>query len=367
MVGSGRRLSTLCLIVAVCFVSFSLTDLNAMGIGAPWIMLLCCRLALGAVTVSLAIRFRRRPEWFASDLGSMALTCTELLTLGVVVLASAFRPHEASTHNLSAAFVTLAIILFVPGPFSHKAVLIGAFDLVFFVVATTVFVDPGTSPAALAFNYIAGYGFVLFCLANLHRSERQNWLLLAEERHTNDRLQAEIRRAEELQVELARLASQDELTGLANRRSFLERGRRILDGASVDDQLPVSVILIDADGFKSINDRFGHAVSDGAIQAIAAAMRSVLRHDEIIGRIGGEEFAVVVQGRPADQVASIASRLRAAVESTPILAAGELIGVTVSIGVVSCAAGTGLTDALRQADEAMYCAKRSGGNRVTVA
>ena len=366
MVAQGRRLSTLCVIVAVFFVSFSLTDLDAMGVRPAWVLLLVCRLAVGTATVVLAVRFRRNPAWFASTTGSAVLTTVEFLTLGVVVLASAYRPLEASTHNLSAAFVALAIVLFVPGPYSHKSVLIGAFYLVFFVVATTIFVDPGMKPVTLALNFVSAYGFVLFCMANLHHAERRSWLVLAEERHANDRLQAEIRRAEELQVELARLASQDELTGLANRRSFLERGRRLLDAMTHDDGQQVSVILLDADSFKSINDRFGHAIGDEAIQAIAGALRSVLRHDEIVGRIGGEEFAVVVRGPDADHASTIASRLRSAVESTPILAGEHLIGVTVSVGVVACTVGTSLADALRQADEAMYDAKRAGGNRVSL-
>lgn len=366
MVGQGRRLSTLCVIVAFLFVSFSITDLDAMGFRPAWMLLLGCRLAVGIATLSLAVRFRRNPAWFASSLGSVVLTSVEVLTLGVIVVASAYRPLEASTHNLSAAFVALAIVLFVPGPYSHKSVLIGTFYLLFFVVGSTVFIDPGMRPVTLALNFASAYGFVLFCMANLHRAERRSWLVLAEERHANDRLQAEIRRGEELQIELARLASQDELTGLANRRSFLERGRRLLDSMEPGDGHEVSVILLDADEFKSINDRFGHAVGDEAIQAIASAMRGVLREDEIIGRIGGEEFAVVVRGPDSGHAAAIASRLRSAVESTPILAGEHLIGVTVSIGVVACTVGVSLTEALRRADEAMYEAKRSGGNRVAL-
>jgi diguanylate cyclase (GGDEF)-like protein len=159
----------------------------------------------------------------------------------------------------------------------------------------------------------------------------------------------------------------DPLTGIANRRAFLEEvlalsRRQQTEGRSA------AVLLADLDHFKSINDRFGHAVGDHVLKIFAATAGAKLGPDDLIGRLGGEEFAIVIYDAGPDKGLAIAERIRMSFETAAADVNGRAIGGTVSMGMVL--AETGLFDIpalLAQADEALYCAKERGRNRVEVA
>ena len=159
------------------------------------------------------------------------------------------------------------------------------------------------------------------------------------------------------------LAMTDSLTGVATRRSFFVQAERALELAR-RNQNPVSVLMADLDHFKRINDLHGHAAGDEMIRKVAEAARAVLRRSEIIGRYGGEEFAVVLPDTDEPNAMIIAERIRMHVAD--IMIPGEEKSLTVSIGVTT-RDPTELTtvDAiLEEADSALYEAKRLGRNRV---
>jgi len=162
-----------------------------------------------------------------------------------------------------------------------------------------------------------------------------------------------------------RLASLDPLTGIRNRRAFLLDVEQELRRARRGGQV-VSVMLIDADDFKRINDSFGHAVGDTALRAIATALRAELREFDLLGRIGGEEFAIMLPGLDIGDALEVAERLRSRIEDLRIEAEGaEALQMTVSIGVAPVDVASGNIDAaLKCADQAMYVAKHEGRNRV---
>lgn len=171
-------------------------------------------------------------------------------------------------------------------------------------------------------------------------------------------------RAEE---ELRRLVSTDSLTGLSSRRAFLERAGGLFDRAS-GGELDLSLLIMDLDHFKSINDRFGHPAGDEALVAFARICRQVLRDEDLIGRTGGEEFAVVLKGADAERAGKLAERLRRALEETVLPAEGGDITLTVSIGAAPLSADeTNLNHWLKKADDALYAAKRNGRNRIEIA
>jgi len=131
---------------------------------------------------------------------------------------------------------------------------------------------------------------------------------------------------------------------------------------------PVAVLLADLDHFKSINDRFGHAVGDQVLQIFAATATAKLGPYDLIGRLGGEEFAIVIYDAGRDKGLAIAERIRLSFETIAADVNGRAIGGTVSMGMAL--AETNLFDIpalLAQADEALYCAKERGRNRVEVA
>jgi diguanylate cyclase (GGDEF)-like protein len=168
-------------------------------------------------------------------------------------------------------------------------------------------------------------------------------------------------------TEAERRAQTDPLTGVLNRRSLLERLEAICRTARADS-LPVAVLFIDLDFFKAINDTYGHAAGDVCLASLIPPIQAELRHSDIIGRYGGEEFVAVLTGADVAAAQPIAERIRARVAEVRVEGFGEPIQLTCSIGVASSnsllAGGAAL---IAQADAAVYVAKRGGRNRVQVA
>jgi len=171
----------------------------------------------------------------------------------------------------------------------------------------------------------------------------------------------ERKRAEELLLELA---TTDGLTGLTNRRHFLERGRAELERARRTGH-PVSCIMFDVDHFKKVNDTYGHDAGDAVLKTLARTARETLRGMDVLGRIGGEEFAAILPETDLEAALHAAERLRLAVASMNVEHDGRPLPVTVSLGVaLSSGPDESLDDLLRRADQALYRAKQGGRNRV---
>jgi diguanylate cyclase (GGDEF)-like protein len=158
----------------------------------------------------------------------------------------------------------------------------------------------------------------------------------------------------------------DPLTGLANRRSFLDGAELAKRHAA--NRRSTAVLLIDLDHFKSINDRFGHAIGDRVLQVFADTARANLRSTDIIGRLGGEEFAAVLYDVSREKAVALAERLRSTFAEVAGEVDGHPVGATVSIGlVVNGDKQFNVGELLGQADQALYYAKERGRNRVEVA
>lgn len=158
------------------------------------------------------------------------------------------------------------------------------------------------------------------------------------------------RRMVRLQQELARVASTDLLTGLDNRRAFFEKIEQLADG---------TILMMDVDHFKSVNDTYGHAVGDRVLVEIAHHLRASVRETDPVARIGGEEFAVFLQRADAEQVRDISLRICEGVLVT--VSDGHVrLPVTLSVGIAEHEPGAPTDELLRMADEALYAAKRAG-------
>ena len=170
-----------------------------------------------------------------------------------------------------------------------------------------------------------------------------------------------------LEAELREMAATDTLTGLANRRHFLAQLEQELARVSRAETYCTCVLMIDVDHFKQVNDTFGHAAGDNILRHIAALMRQELRKIDTLGRIGGEEFAVILPGAALPAAKVFAERLRKKVAGTPMAQESRAIPITISIGVTEMKAGdASADDALIRADRALYHAKEYGRNKVTV-
>jgi diguanylate cyclase (GGDEF)-like protein len=172
-----------------------------------------------------------------------------------------------------------------------------------------------------------------------------------------------------LSTELNKLAHVDELTGLMNRRSLFDSARAILALAS-RDHWSVSFIMIDIDHFKTINDTWGHAAGDDTLREVAALLKASLRDSDLLARIGGEEFLVVLPQTDAAGALLLAENLRTAIAQRPLSTATQCpFPVTISLGISVAVDGkTGkMEDYLQQADQALYASKMHGRNRVSIA
>lgn len=158
------------------------------------------------------------------------------------------------------------------------------------------------------------------------------------------------------------LADMDVLTGMANRRHFLERASALLEAP---DAPRSAVLMFDVDHFKQINDRLGHDVGDEALRQIARCVRDTLRERDLAGRLGGDEFAVLLPDTSLGDAMAVAGRIVALLEHRQV--APRLARLGLSFGVVQTHAGEAVAEALRRADQALYEAKRQGRGRAVAA
>lgn len=162
-------------------------------------------------------------------------------------------------------------------------------------------------------------------------------------------------------------AMTDPLTGIANRRSFMQDANLLAKRYATNPR-PTAVLLLDLDHFKSINDRFGHALGDRVLEIFTDATRKSVRASDLIGRMGGEEFAAVFYDTSAEKALAVARRIRENFAKAAQEVDNRPVGATVSIGLVHCDGPVlNIAELLVQADQALYFAKERGRNRIEVA
>ncbi len=182
---------------------------------------------------------------------------------------------------------------------------------------------------------------------------------------TERKLAEEELRAAHLRAEL--LADTDVLTSLNNRRAFFNLGKQLLHHAE-RNAMPFAVLMFDLDFFKQINDRYGHAAGDATLIAVARIAEKQIRSSDILARIGGEEFAMLMPHTTLDQALILAERLSKAIANNQVTHEGESIRCTASFGVCAVETGMKTLDALiAEADQALYVAKKQGRNQICIA
>jgi diguanylate cyclase (GGDEF)-like protein len=202
----------------------------------------------------------------------------------------------------------------------------------------------------------------------LFSMERDRERLLEDEKSKRDWLEEAVtKRTKDLQVlneKLKTLATRDSLTGTLNRGSFFNTANHLLE-LSQRQKLPASFILIDLDYFKNINDTYGHFVGDKVLIHFTDTVQSMIRESDLIGRVGGEEFALFLPNTGLDNAFKLANKIRKAVVDSTLEVDGETVMYTVSLGVASSELkDCSVIELFKVADLKLYCAKDKGRDRV---
>jgi len=180
---------------------------------------------------------------------------------------------------------------------------------------------------------------------------------ITERKQAEDELKLAKKIAEEM-------AYKDELTGLNNRRAFFEQGYRLFK-QSVRYNHSISIIMMDLDHFKNINDTYGHSAGDDVLKVISKQLIKMMREFDIIARMGGEEVAFILPETSKEEAVKLTERLRLKIENTSIAFKEEKIKITASFGICSCVAlDETLESMLTKADDALYIAKKKGRNQI---
>lgn len=291
---------------------------------------------------------------------STALVAAASVAIVVVVIA-AFGAHSATLHALSAIGIAAAFLLNIavcsqhrraaPGPVERLVVIacaaVGSSTLLAVAILSPAAHATAAAPLAPVTWDFACTAMRYFYLPALFLGV----ILMIQNRVITD-----------LKSAIAR----DELTGVLSRRALLDFGQHTLSTCLARQQ-PVAFLLLDLDYFKRINDRYGHAVGDAALGHFAGTVTACLAGRGTLGRIGGEEFGVVLPNYTEDAAFALAEEIGRTVRDTPIGRFDRPIRLTVSIGLAEAAPGDTITDVMIRADMALYDAKADGRDRCTIA
>ncbi len=260
--------------------------------------------------------------------------CMVMELMGLVVLVGQLR------RSFSAALLLIVIVTL-----SFAIIMLARIVIVLFV--------PDLAPAVISVQGLA----VVTSIVTVGWVAAAHGLFAINSRRITDELIA-------ASHELSRKALTDALTDLPNRRGFLEQGGMLV-ALAVRGERPISVMMIDVDHFKRVNDTYGHLIGDDVLRAVGQAIAGALRASDLAGRMGGEEFGVVMPDTDLDHAETVAERVRAAVAGVVV---GTVTGISASIGVATREAmETDIAQVLRRADDAVYRAKRGGRNRSVAA
>lgn len=312
-------------------------------------------LLLAAVVVILVCRRVDRPwQLYTGNalvlcIGYTAVALRSTMPVGPETDVTVF--HVTQNGIFLLLVVALAQLALVPGWFLVNAG-ISATALGGFLAVMLGGAAPPANAPDVALVGIIGFLFILGMGYSAQQVRRDSFLARV--------------RLQEMNRQLQRLATLDHLTGCANRRHFYEMAEAEL-ARSRRYGRSMGMVILDADHFKFINDRFGHAAGDAVLRCLAETLREELRGLDVMGRIGGEEFALLLPETPRHESLSIAERLRCRLAESRIEFEGRELTVTASFGVTAREPGDGNVDAImRRADRALYEAKAAGRNCTAV-
>ncbi|WP_050872412.1 GGDEF domain-containing protein [Comamonas testosteroni] len=325
-------------------------DLGNRSVITPWLITLCL-----AAMVRLAL-FRDYNCRLASHL---TIARWEGVYFATLVFTSGVWGVGAflltSSNNLLSQVITLFFAVGMAGSAisaysAYRYMALTAVGLVLLPTTLWLLIQPSTEQRLLALTSLAFCAFVVRATRELSRA-----------------LQSLLRLRRELEIQhsiASNAARTDDLTGVNNRRAFNEKAETMF-AYTRRYGVPLCALLFDIDHFKQINDTHGHAAGDKVLQAVVRQIKSALREADLCGRLGGEEFGVLLAGTNMQEAVQIAERIRLSVQAIKEPVNDTTLQVTISVGVAEAdSACADVSTLLKQADAAMYRAKSNGRNQV---
>lgn len=307
--------------------------------------------AVVIVAISYTTRRVERAAWHPWFVSFVAL-------LGLLVTTVLVAINQRITPSTSP--FTLACMAVAAGLYLRPLTSAG----VFLLGASTFYLAMGWAqpdPNLLLTNRLNGIGScaIGWALSSLFF---RNFATIHLQRHQLQKANAELCAQQET---LKQMAAKDGLTGLYNRATFVMLAEHELKGAQRQGSA-TAILLVDLDHFKRINDTWGHPVGDAVLRQVAALACGIVRSTDVVGRLGGEEFIILLPAANKDAAYLLAQKLREKLQNTPVMWQGTSIAVTASIGVAGTDAieNLGFDVLYAQADKALYVAKQQGRNQV---
>jgi len=357
-VPTARHLQVALLVWGSLLLIFALGDYSSLGLSREFYLALAGRAVTLLVMVLCALAVRKRPALAANG---MALTPLLLLAFTVFFRLYFLLPPDDVTWLVAVTMVML-ISLFVLLP---NRVVLSGLVAVYAVAGSALCVHlvKGTSGMRLAMLVVMlGLPAVagLFAAYRFQVVHRREFAALEQARQ-------ELKQRQLLEDELKRQATTDPLTGLFNRRQYEALFEREVQRARRHDR-PLALCVLDLDYFKRINDSYGHAAGDAALTVAADVCRAALRDADIAGRLGGEEFIILLPDTDLASATRVADRLREQLAQTDVVAQQQRFRLTATFGVTELRPhDQSINDMILRADAALYEGKRNGRNQVRAA
>ncbi|HNA28814.1 MAG TPA: diguanylate cyclase [Thiobacillaceae bacterium] len=350
-------------IAALFYLAFAVTDYLAVGAGQSYEMIFLTRLVICAAGIVVAIGAGR---FWRPLLDGLTPTVVESLALAGFLSITLLRPYESGWHGMSLMVMLLGLYVFIPNRFLLATLVAVTSTLVFVWLLVQHFQPPANYILTLSLLLAAINMFGILTAHRISRLKREEYRDATTLRLANTRLSREIETRQRLEAELRELALRDHLTGISNRRHFFDLADQAFARARETGE-PLALLIVDIDYFKQINDTYGHVHGDEVLKVLVQVCRAALGDVEMLARLGGEEFVMLLPNTDLNAATTRAERLRAEVQRTPVRFHETSLYFTISLGVAQWQPEESLLILMRRADEALYAAKYNGRNRIETA
>jgi diguanylate cyclase (GGDEF)-like protein len=345
---------------ALFYLAFAITDFLMLGAGDAYEVVLATRVM---VTLSgLLIAYTADRYWRLLVDGITPTLVVGLAMAGFLSI-TLLRPFDAGWHGMSMMVMLLGTYAFIPNRFLPSLAIALTSTLAFFLLMVDHFELAFRQQLVMVLLFLGMNLFGAFTAFRVSRLTRLNYRDTQTLRQANLRLTEEVAARRQLEKELLAQVHHDDLTGVTNRRRFNELARQRMRQAQAAGEA-LSLLMLDVDYFKHINDTYGHLRGDEVLKSLARVCQAHMGEKDVLARVGGEEFALLVPGMDLDEARKLAEQIRAGVWQSPVSLVDTAIHVTVSIGVAQWRDGEPPADLLGRADQALQAAKYKGRNRV---